>query len=355
MIGMANDKAILGCILGTAVGDALGLPYEGISPARIRVLLGPPARHRFIFGRGMISDDTEHTVMVSQSLIESGDDVEAFTKKFASRLRWWMLALPAGVGKATAQSCLKLWFGFGPASSGVFSAGNGPSMRASIFGATIDEHSKLLEFVKASARLTHTDPKAEYGAIAIALAARASSSNEQIDRDRWLAIVQQALPADAFELVESIRLALDSVACGESTRAFASSLGLDRGVTGYTYHTVPVAIHCWLSFPCDFQNAVASAIECGGDADTTAAIVGGIVGARVGKEGIPAKWLSGIWEWPRSVPWMESIGIELSRTWPNSPVARAPRTNPLAVVLRNFLFMTIVVCHGFRRLGPPYR
>ncbi len=29
---MVNEKAIIGCILGTAVGDALGLPYEGMSP-----------------------------------------------------------------------------------------------------------------------------------------------------------------------------------------------------------------------------------------------------------------------------------------------------------------------------------
>ncbi len=115
---MVKDKAIIGCILGTAVGDALGLPYEGMSPTRARKLLGPPDRYRFVFGRGMISDDTEHTCMVSQSLIESGDIVDTFTRRFASRLRWWILALPAGVGKATARSCMKLWFGISPSKSG---------------------------------------------------------------------------------------------------------------------------------------------------------------------------------------------------------------------------------------------
>jgi ADP-ribosylglycohydrolase len=31
-----NSTAIVGCLLGTAVGDALGLPYEGLSPQRQR-------------------------------------------------------------------------------------------------------------------------------------------------------------------------------------------------------------------------------------------------------------------------------------------------------------------------------
>ena len=351
---MVNEKAIIGCILGTAVGDALGLPYEGMSPTRARKLLGPPDRYRFVFGRGMISDDTEHTCMVAQSLIESGDDIEAFTRRFASRLRWWILALPAGVGKATARSCIKLWLGIRPSKSGVYSAGNGPAMRAAILGATIDDVPKLLEYVRASSRLTHTDPKAEWGAVAVALAARASSQNDSVNAERWLELVSQSLPGEAADLMEMLRSAIVSVAKCESTLTYAKALGLGRGVSGYTYHTVPVAIHCWLSFPDDFHKAVTAAIECGGDADTTGAIVGGIVGARVGKEGIPTEWISGIWEWPRSVSWMESLGSALSQAWPSSHASRAPSVNPFAVVVRNLIFLSIVLCHGFRRLRPPY-
>ena len=351
---MANEQAIIGCILGTAVGDALGLPYEGMSPDRARNLLGPPERYRFVFGRGMISDDTEHTCMVSQALIESGDNVEAFTKRFASKLRWWILALPAGVGKATARSCIKLWLGVRPAKSGVYSAGNGPAMRAAILGVTIKDVPKLLEYVRSSSRLTHTDSKAEFGAIAVALAARESSQSDRIDGERWLELVSQSLPNDAAELVEKLRSAITSVSKGESPMMYAKANGLGSGVSGYTYHTVPVAIHCWLSFPDDFRKAVVAAIECGGDADTTAAIVGGIVGARVGKEGIPSELVNGLLEWPRSVGWMESLGMALSQTWPTSPLSRAPSVNLIAVVSRNLIFLASVLCHGFRRLAPPY-
>ena len=118
-----QESAIIGCILGTAVGDALGLAYEGVSRTRSPRLLGPPDRYRFLFGKGMMSDDTEHTCKVAQSLIEGGNDVEIFTNRFAKRLRWWLFALPAGVGKATAISCVKRWLGFPFSQSGVFSAG----------------------------------------------------------------------------------------------------------------------------------------------------------------------------------------------------------------------------------------
>jgi ADP-ribosylglycohydrolase len=90
---MTRD-AIVGCIWGTAVGDALGLPYEGVSPQRAQRLLGPPDRYRFLLGGGMISDDTEHTCMVAQSLIEAGGDVEVSLRILGEsgyRLAMWRL------------------------------------------------------------------------------------------------------------------------------------------------------------------------------------------------------------------------------------------------------------------------
>ena len=42
-----------GCLLGLMVGDSLGLPREGLSPARAERLFGRELRHRFVFGCGM--------------------------------------------------------------------------------------------------------------------------------------------------------------------------------------------------------------------------------------------------------------------------------------------------------------
>jgi ADP-ribosyl-[dinitrogen reductase] hydrolase len=56
-----------GVLLGTAVGDAIGLPSENLSPLRIRSRWPGPLRMRLVLGKGMISDDTEHTLMVAQA------------------------------------------------------------------------------------------------------------------------------------------------------------------------------------------------------------------------------------------------------------------------------------------------
>ncbi len=349
-----NRDAIVGCILGTAVGDALGLPYEGVASQRAPRFLGPPDRYRFFFGRGMISDDTEHTCMIAQSLIESHGDVDVFVKRFASRLRWWLLALPAGVGKATARSGIKLWLGVNPKNAGVYSAGNGPAMRAAIFGAAIDDVSLMMKLVRASSRLTHSDPKAEFGAIAVALAAKHSREHATVDANQWLDQVADAIGDEANELIDLLRKTLESIDRGECTTTFAKSLGLNKGVTGYTYHTVPTAIHAWLSHPNDLQKAVTTMIRCGGDADTTAAIVGGIVGTKVGCDGIPNAWIAGLREWPRTAAWMQHLGESLAESIAGNPTISAPKVNPIAVLLRNLLFLLIVLFHGFRRLAPPY-
>ncbi len=133
---------------------------------------------------------------------------------------------------------------------------------------------------------------------------------------------------------------------------FADSLGLTWGVSGYMYHTVPVVIHAWLRHPNDIRAAISSVIECGGDTDTTAAIVGGTIGTRVGPSGIPADWLNTLWEWPRSVRWMERLGRQLG----NTAATREPaiRLSPLGLLPRNIFFLTVVLVHGLRRLFPPY-
>ncbi|HET6423428.1 MAG TPA: ADP-ribosylglycohydrolase family protein, partial [Planctomycetaceae bacterium] len=125
-----TSQSVIGCLLGTAVGDALGLAYEGLPRQRAAKLLGPPDRFR-LFGRwGLVSDDTEHACLVAQSVIASGCNPQQFERQLARRLRSWFLMLPAGIGLATLKACLKLCIGLSPSRSGVRSAGNGAAMRA---------------------------------------------------------------------------------------------------------------------------------------------------------------------------------------------------------------------------------
>src|SRR5262249_35355692 len=121
----------------------------------------------------------------------------------------------------------------------------------------------------------------------------------------------------AAKLIESLEAMVPALQTGRTTEEFAVSLGLQRGVTGYMYHTVPVALYAWLRYPDDFRTAVQSAIRCGGDTDTVAAISGSLVGIRVGKAGIPEEWLRGVIDWPRSMKWVESLAERVAEgKWP---------------------------------------
>ena len=351
------EESLVGCILGTAVGDALGLPCEALSKRRQRRMFPQTDRYHFVFGRGMTSDDTEHTCLVAQALIVSGGDAAAFTKSLAWRLRWWLLGLPANIGMATLRAGVKLWLGFGGSRSGVFSAGNGPAMRSAVIGASFGSDLKqMCQLVRSATRITHTDPKAEFGALAVALAASLSSRRPACDvsADGFLDQLTQLIGADGKEFLDLIRRVIESAAAGQTTEAFAAELGLEKGVSGYVYHTVPVSLHAWFAHQADFSSAVTEVIRCGGDADTTAAIVGGLVGARTGKAGIPQAWLDGLWEWPRTVAWMESLAARLaSVSTERSPQPELQLFVP-GVFLRNILFLLVVLAHGFRRMLPPY-
>ncbi|SFI18124.1 ADP-ribosylglycohydrolase family protein [Planctomicrobium piriforme] len=346
-----QSEALAGCLIGTAVGDALGLPYEGLAPRRAQRLLGPPDRYRFLFGHGMVSDDTDHACLVAQSLIAAGGDSAKFQRELARRLRWWLAALPAGVGLATARAIFRLWLGFKPERSGVFSAGNGPAMRSPLLGVAIEDPQQLRDFVRRNTRLTHTDPKAEWGALAVAIAARISSRAEVVDPAGFLRELKTALQGEPTDdLLTRVEQAVAGLSTFQSVAEFAASQGCGRGVSGYVNHTVPVAIHAWLRFPDNYAAAVQAVVECGGDTDTTAAITGGIVGARVGVQGIPAVWRERLCEWPRTLFWMERLARQLSDPTVTSP----PEVCWTAIVPRNLFFLACVLTHGVRRLLRPY-
>lgn len=348
-------EALVGCLLGTAVGDALGLPYEGLSPERARRLFHSYDRHHLLFGRGMVSDDTDHACFTAGALLECRGELAVFRKRLSKSLRCWLLGLPAGVGLATLRSILNLWMGWSPQRSGIFSAGNGPAMRSPILGVALgDSPERLDEFLLASTQMTHTDPKAYCGALAMAWAAHLSAGMEAVAYSQYRQALAPRLPDEpGGELMQLLDLAAVSAARGQPVSAFASSLGSRRGISGYMYHTAPCIVQAWLRYPEDYAGGVKEVISAGGDTDTTAAILGGIIGARVGKAGIPGAWLRGLVAWPRGVNWMEELGSALAGA-SCGEVSRAPTYFAPGVSLRNALLLAVVLFHGLRRLAPPY-
>lgn len=104
----------------------------------------------------------------------------------------------------------------------------------------------------------------------------------------------------------------------------------------------------------DYPGAILAIVNCGGDTDTTAAILGGIIGASVGEKGIPKLWLQGLWEWPRNVKWIKLVGKKLANVV-EGEVSNLSLSVPIfGIFFRNLLFITVVIVHGFRRFLPPY-
>ena len=340
-------ERILGLLLGGAVGDAIGLPAEGMSAERITRWWPGELKHRFVFGHGMISDDTEHATMTSQALIVSAGDVEKFRHSLAWKLRWWFLGLPAGVGLATARACMRLWLGVSPERSGVHSAGNGPAMRSAVIGAVFtDNEAQRREFVRASTRLTHTDPRAETAALAVAEAAAwivRGDSHKQFQA-KLLALSEDG------EWLHACKLLVDGLNSGQSVKQFAEVLGLKSAVTGYAFHTVPVALFAWLHHRGNYRDIIQSVIQCGGDTDTTAAIAGSLAGCDAGCAGIPNAWLDNLKDWPRSKNWIGHVAHRLVSRDVKRPVCFFWS----GIIPRNLFFLATVLVHGLRRMLPPY-
>jgi ADP-ribosylglycohydrolase len=227
-------------------------------------------------------------------------------------------------------------------------------MRAAILGLYAGHDIGLLrQLVRVSTCLTHSDPRAEEGALAVALAAREGllRGPENLSAHHFLATVRQQLVGD--ELLHHLQVAEELLAEQAPLEEFAERLGLSGGVTGYINHTVPVAIFAWLRHPHDFRQAVEECVCLGGDTDTTGAIAGALAGATLGSEAIPPSWRAGIFEWPRSCKWIDALADRLATACEGNDTVPCPLFWP-ALLPRNAFFAAIVLTHGFRRLLPPY-
>lgn len=293
---MDRAEAAAGCLLGTALGDALG-------------------------GHGMCSDDTDHACMVAQALAVSAGNPGRFAANLAWRLRFWLLGLPAGVGWATLRAILKLWLFVPPQVSGVRSAGNGPAMRSALLGVVFADSDPLLVMhTAACTAITHADPRAGCGALAVALAARCSMRGE--GREEFLRDLKRFSAPFGKAGDELVVRVQDSAA---------------HAAPGHMYHDVPVALQAWFAHPRDLEAALQAVIRCGGDRGTTAAITGAIVGAGLGRAGLPQRWLGELRDWPRGADWIEAAARNAAEAVRRGRRGSALYLSPAKLFLRNLL------------------
>ena len=275
------SERLSGVLLGTAVGDALGLACEGMSAKAIARRFGVVNRYRILGRTGFVSDDTEQSALIAQSLARFPDDLDACARDFRRALLGWFFRLPWGVGRATIRSCLRIGLGLSP--TGVNSAGNGSAMRAAVIGVYFqDRPVERRRFGRVLAEVTHRDPRAVEGALFVAeTAAACAGSSPGANRSALLEVTRGVV--NNRELAAAIDQGRSLAEQGSATLEAARVCG----TSGFVVHTVAFASYCFARYGDDPMRALTEAIAAGGDADSIAAILGAWLGACTAHQPFP--------------------------------------------------------------------
>lgn len=276
-----------GALLGTAIGDALGAPFEGathVSRQALRWRLEHP-------GQMTWTDDTHMTIGLAESLIACGSFVGAhMARHFADRYR----AEPwrgYGAGPPQIFAALAQGAAWNEAARSLFngsgSYGNGAAMRVAPIGLLASHDLKVVaDFARQSACITHAHACGVDGAVMQACAVGLltdHATNQPPDRMQLIEAIRPHLCSDAFHnaLDELLHLPVDA-----DPEQVVARLG--HGIEAV--HSVPTALFAFLRSPHDFADTVLFAISLGGDADTIGAMAGALAGAYLGQQGIPSIW-----------------------------------------------------------------
>ncbi|MEX2274765.1 MAG: ADP-ribosylglycohydrolase family protein [Actinomycetota bacterium] len=276
-----SDRAV-GSVLGLALGDALGAPFEFRRAHEIPSPL-PAFEHPWLgLPAGTTTDDTAMARALLVSLTEHDgldqDDV-------LDRLVAWLATDPPDVGSLTRSVLARVRDGERAAARAVFqergpevSAGNGSVMYCAPLGVAYAYRPDVLhELAPALSALTHWDDRCRTAVTAITLAIASL-----VRGDRTVDAIQGAL------------VAVEDQAGAEELEFLVEAIGETRAIDGpdmgFCLFTSGVALQSALREE-DFETATRRVVSLGGDADTNAAVAGALVGTQVGRSGLPASWL----------------------------------------------------------------
>lgn len=273
---------------GLSVGDAFGQMF--FSPE----VAAATSNRRLPFGRWQYTDDTEMAISIVDVLSQHGQiEQDALAKCFADR---FTTDSYRGYGAGARRLLMEISDGadWRVASREMFggsgSFGNGGAMRVAPLGAYFaEDDSKVIEQAERSAVVTHNHPEGIAGTVAVALAAA------WVWRRAQLTIKPDAtdlLPFVIGEIEKSeVRRRLEwtaNIPLTSWNHTVATQVGCGNQISAQD--TVPFCLWVTAANLNDFTEAMWSTVRVGGDMDTNAAIVGGIVALSVGKEGIPKDW-----------------------------------------------------------------
>jgi ADP-ribosylglycohydrolase len=295
--------ALVGCILGQALGDALGFVVEAEAPEVAAAyvegwLLGGRAgeRARPDFGFGQYSDDTQ----LARELLRSFADNAGWNPAAFSGLLAQLFhdGREVGAGPGTRAAALRLLDGVPWQESGTPApyAGNGSAMRAAPLGLLFPgAHEDMLRAVREQSRITHRDPRCAAGAIAVAGAVALATEPGAVDRAEFLARLAGWVEGEDASVADAILgLAQWGDLPPDAAARHVHRIGLDAphsepwmGISAFVTPSVVWSLYAFLRSPDDYWATVCTAIRVGGDTDTMAAIAGAVSGSRLGLAALP--------------------------------------------------------------------
>jgi ADP-ribosylglycohydrolase len=295
-----------GCLVGQALGDALGFLVEGhggavcqeyvrefVVPRRVPTL----TRGRFAFGQ--YSDDTQLARELSLSMVHSrGFDAADYAARIAAIFSEGRIV---GRGRATEKAAQRLAAGitWQLAGSPAPAAGNGSAMRAAPVGLVFaNDYATILRVAHEQSLITHLDPRCSAGSIVIAGATALALVDGPLNIEAFCQqLAKWALPFDPV-MAQLLEWLPEGV--GKSpfeVLARLKSISQDQteqwdGISPFVTESVMWSVYAFLSSSDDYWQAVCTALVVGGDVDTTGAMTGAIAGARSGLGGLPMTFVS---------------------------------------------------------------
>jgi len=304
-----------GCLLGGAIGDALGWPVEFEKRGAIHARYGPEGiREPDCQGRAFagITDDTQMTLFTAEGLLRAGVRnrehglCHAPSVIHHAYLRWlktqgvepafdigtdgWLYGVKAlHVQRAPGNACisaLRRSRSFGDMARND-SKGCGGVMRMAPVGLFLEDADSVFDVASEAAGLTHGHPTGRLAAAAFAVIIYRLVAGDGLD-----AAVGAALNAladrpgngeTAAALERAARLAREGAPSEEKVESLGEGWVAEEALA--------IAVYAALSHPADYAAAVTLAVNHSGDSDSTGAICGNIVGLLLGEKGIPADWI----------------------------------------------------------------
>lgn len=300
-----SSDCIVGTLMGTAVGDALGMPIEGLSHQNVRTYYKGIKEYRDDDQRGDLdagqwTDDTQMTFALARVLTEVEDPEEwseaageAYVALRSQARRW---------GGTTSTAVDRLAEGATPTESGVSDRPtDGAAMRAAPLGAWL--------------AVTDVDREPGFGALTSVLSvthrhpsALAAGWGQAVAVRRLLRQSLDDFEREAFwnELVEATAWAEEQLGGDDRVSArlrrlegHVDSFPLDLrdacdGVGVWADEAWPFACAMVARRPHLIENTLLSGINVGGDADTTGAMMGAQLGALHGWAAFPKEWHDGL-------------------------------------------------------------